>query len=346
MAKVDSFVALRSFVLIASLVIIFAGIRAASPIVEPFILSVFIAIMCNPIIQFLGRYRVPKVISIILIMVGIMYVGIWVSSLFASSAQEFSQKFPLYRAQLLKDVQWVVLRLQHHGVEVSNEQLMSYLDPNRAMSLISDLLSGLGNVMTNLFLILLTVVFMLFEASTISHKMHYAMDDPKMRMRQMDDFLIAINRYVAIKTIVSLTTGVLIGIGVLIIGIDYPLLWAVLAFLLNYIPNVGSIFAALPTSLLALVQFGIPGFIATVLLYFGVNITMGSMIEPRFMGKGLGLSTLVVFLSLIFWGWMLGAVGMLLSVPLTMFIKIALDYSQSGKSFAIILSGTDELEKS
>jgi predicted PurR-regulated permease PerM len=109
-----------------------------------------------------------------------------------------------------------------------------------------------------------------------------------------------------------------------VLNVDYPLLWGLLAFLLNYVPNIGSIIAAVPATLLALIQLGPTTALLTVSGYALVNIVLGNMIEPRFMGKGLGLSTLVVFISLAFWGWVLGPVGMLLSVPLTMILKIAL----------------------
>jgi predicted PurR-regulated permease PerM len=124
-------------------------------------------------------------------------------------------------------------------------------------------------------------------------------------------------------------------------GVDYYLLWGLLAFLLNYIPTIGSFFALLPPALLALIQFGIVEAIVVVIVFVIINTLIGNIIEPRFMGKGLGLSTLVVFLSLIFWGWVLGPVGMLLSVPLTITIKIALDSSEETRWLAILL-GSEE----
>jgi predicted PurR-regulated permease PerM len=141
---------------------------------------------------------------------------------------------------------------------------------------------------------------------------------------------------------VSLATAGVIGIGLSIIGVDYALLWAVIAFLFNYIPNIGSIIAAIPAVLLAFIQMGPGAAGITGLLYLGTNMVMGNVVEPRFMGRGLGLSTLVVFLSLIFWGWLLGSVGMLLSVPLTMIVKIGLESSQSGGWLSILLS--DDVE--
>ncbi|MGL4899754.1 MAG: AI-2E family transporter, partial [Shewanella sp.] len=156
--------------------------------------------------------------------------------------------------------------------------------------------------------------------------------------KQIDRFLQSVNQYMVIKTLVSLATGVIVGVGLALIGVNYALLWAVIAFLFNYIPNIGSIIAAIPAVMLAFIQLGPAAAGGTAMLYIAANMVMGNFVEPKFMGRGLGLSTLVVFLSLIFWGWLLGSVGMLLSVPLTMVVKIALESSQSGSWLAILLS--------
>ena len=195
--------------------------------------------------------------------------------------------------------------------------------------------------MANVFLIILTVVFMLFEAPMLSKKVHLALDDPEMKMQQIDRFLESINSYLAIKTLVSLATGLCVAILLWILGVDYFVLWAVVAFFLNYIPNIGSIIAAIPPVLLALVTLGplTSGIVA--LGYITINTVMGNIVEPRYMGRGLGLSTLVVFLSLIFWGWLLGTAGMLLSVPLTMNVKIALEATDEGQWLATML-GNEE----
>jgi predicted PurR-regulated permease PerM len=148
-----------------------------------------------------------------------------------------------------------------------------------------------------------------------------------------------------IKTLTSLATGIAITIWMLILGVDYPLLWGFLAFMLNYIPTIGSIIAAIPTALLALVQLG-SGYMVLVLIgYLVVNITIGNFIEPKVMGRGLGLSTLVVFLSLVFWGYILGPVGMLLAVPLTMILKIALGSSEETSWIATMLGSESAHER-
>ena len=140
-----------------------------------------------------------------------------------------------------------------------------------------------------------------------------------------------------IKTGTSLATGIIATVWLMILDVDYPLLWGFLTFLFNYVPTVGSIIAAVPPALLALIQFGFVSSLLSVAGYLFINISIGSILEPRILGHGLGLSTLVVFLSLLFWGWVFGPVGMVLSVPLTMTIKIALSNSESAKWISTIM---------
>ncbi|GAA0356604.1 AI-2E family transporter [Bowmanella denitrificans] len=321
----------------AALVIILAGVKAASTILVPFLLSVFIAMACNPLINWASRYRVPRWLSVILVILLIVIFGFMLAGLVGNSMNEFSQNLPVYKEQLAGELNWLVGQLANLNIHLDRTQLLSYLDPGLAMNMASNLLSGVGAVMTNFLLILLTVVFMLFEAESVPRKVHIALDDPAMKIQQIDRFLSSIKDYLAIKTLVSLGTGFLAGLMLYLLDVDHFLLWAVLAFLLNYIPNIGSIIAAVPAVLLALVQLG-PGTAGLVAIgYVVINTLMGNVIEPRFMGRGLGLSTLVVFLSLIFWGWLLGTVGMLLSVPLTMIVKIALESTQGGRWFALLL---------
>ncbi len=141
----------------------------------------------------------------------------------------------------------------------------------------------------------------------------------------------------SIKTSTSLLTGVSVSICLGLIGVDYPVLWGLMAFLFNYVPNIGSIIAAIPAILLALIQLGPWATFWAGLSYVLINVLVGNLIEPRYMGKGLGLSPLIVFVSLVFWGWVLGPVGMFLSIPLTMTLKIALDSSHESRKFARLL---------
>ncbi|OCQ22545.1 pheromone autoinducer 2 transporter [Pseudoalteromonas luteoviolacea] len=335
----------KSLVVLASLFIVLAGIKLANDILVPFILAAFIAIICNPLLKFFASYRIPKGASILIIIAFVGLLGMSLAGLVGQSLNDFSQQLPSYREALQDKFIWLVNIAANYNILIDKQQLISLFDPGKMIDVATNMLAGFGGVMANIFLILLTVVFMLFEAPMLSKKVHLALDDPQMKMQQIDRFLNSINSYLAIKTLVSLATGALASLILWILDVDYFVLWGVLAFLLNYIPNIGSIIAAVPPVLLALVTHGpvVSGLVAAG--YLSINTVMGNIVEPKYMGKGLGLSTLVVFVSLIFWGWLLGTVGMLLSVPLTMVVKIGLENSEDGRWLATML-GSFEGSKS
>jgi|TARA_B100001057_G_scaffold212849_1_gene213179 predicted PurR-regulated permease PerM len=331
----------KSLIIFAALVVVLAGIKAASVIIIPFILAAFIAIVCNPLITFFGRYRIPKGVSVVIVVLIIVGLGVSLGGLVGQSVNDFSQQLPEYKAQLQEEFVWLVDLASQYNILIDRDQILSMFDPGKMVDVATNMLTGLGGVMANMFLIILTVVFMLFEGPALSKKIHMALADPDRKMEQIDRFLVSINSYLAIKTLVSLATGIIAAFYLWILDVDYFVLWGVLAFMFNYIPNIGSIIAAVPAVLLALITQGplTAGLVGAG--YLIINTVMGNIVEPKFMGKGLGLSTLVVFLSLIFWGWLLGTVGMLLSVPLTMIVKIALEASDEGRWVATLL-GTGE----
>jgi len=322
----------------AALFIVLAGLKIAADIVVPFLLSVFIAIICNPLIVKASKYKIPKPIAIIGIIALILILVLSLGSLVGQSARELTLSIPEYRAQLKEQFIWLTDWLSKYNIKVSSDTLVEYLDPNAAMGIATSMLSGLGGVMTNLLLIIITVIFMLFEAPSLPSKIERALDNPDMKLDQIDRFLKSINDYLAIKTLVSIATGISVSGMLWLFGLEFYLLWGVLAFLLNYIPNIGSMISAIPAVMLAVLQLGIGPAGAIALGYVTINMVMGNLVEPKYLGKGVGLSTLVVFLSLIFWGWLFGTVGMLLSVPLTMIIKIALEESNEGRWFSVLLS--------
>ncbi|REK30268.1 MAG: AI-2E family transporter [Planctomycetota bacterium] len=215
-----------------------------------------------------------------------------------------------------------------------------------AFRFVSDVAGTLLGYFSNAILILLLLVFMLLEAAGLSDKvtaisqLSGSSDDEQQRTREITE---RIRHYVSLKTIISLLTGGLITVGLWIVGVDYFVMWGVLAFFFNFIPNIGSVIVAVPAVLFALLTAGWSAAIWSTVVYLAVNGVVGNIVEPRMMGRGLGLSTLVVFLSLIFWGWVLGPIGMLLSVPLTMIAKIALEASPETRWVAILLSSDAEL---
>ena len=321
----------------AGLVILVAGMRAAEAILVPLLVSAFLAIIIATPVFWLKQKRVPGPLAVFLVVLGVLGIGIGFGALIGTSLQDFSEAIPRYQEVFTHEITPLLQRLQGMGIQLSEEALLQYVDPGASMRLVANMLTGLGGILTNTLLILLTVIFILLEASSFPVKVRAAFGNPKGAFQQFSKLTTAVNDYLGIKTIVSIGTGVIVTLWVMLLGIDFPLIWGLLAFLLNYVPNLGSIIAAIPAVLLGYIQFGVGRALIVALGYVFVNLVFGNVIEPRLMGRKLGLSTLVVFLSLVFWGWVWGPVGMLLSVPMTMIVKIALESNESTRWIGILM---------
>ena len=327
----------RGFIILAALIVITAGLKAAEDLAVPFLLAAFIATIAATPMFWLERRRVPGWLAISIVMVAMIGILLGVGALVAQSAGAFTQKLPFYQERLTTLYGEAIAWLGGYGIELSRELLIENFNPSQALTMAGNTLAGLGGVLSNSFLIILTVIFILAEASSFPRKLRDVLRDADRSMPYFNRFAENVNRYIAIKTTVSLVTGLVITAYLAALGVDFAILWGLLAFLLNFVPAIGSIIAAVPAVLLALVQLG-PGYaLLAAGGYAVVNVGMGNVAEPRFMGRELGLSTLVVFLSLVLWGWVLGPVGMLLSVPLTMTAKIALEANPTTEWLAHLL---------
>lgn len=332
-------------VVVAAFVVVVAGMRASVSILVPFLLAAFIAIIGSPPLFWLKRKGLPSGLSLLIVILGIICIGLLVGWMLGSSLKAFTEDLPAYESKLQHQIAAFTAWLGSKGVDTTGIELNEIFNPGWVMQFAGSLLSGLQKMLTNSFLILMTVIFMLAEASSLPAKLMAIMGGRKQTMTNFDRFIDNVKDYMAIKALVSLGTGVVVAVWVAVIGVGYPILWGFLAFVLNFIPNIGSIIAALPAVLLAFIQLGAVKALIVAAGYFVINMVMGSVIEPRFMGKSLGLSTLVVFLSLIFWGWVLGPVGMLLSVPLTITAKIALDTREDARWLSLLLGPGAAKEK-
>jgi len=331
----------------ACLVVLIAGIQAASALLVPLLLAMFVACICLPPLHWLISKQVPASLAVFLVALGLVLVGAILTMFAGASMADFSKSLPLYQDRLQVQTVGLLHWLDVKGLHISNQSILEQLNPSAAMGLAGKLLAGFGNALANTFFIVLTVIFLLFEALAVPHKWAAMSKDAGTKDSAsvaITQFLKSVNQYLVIKTWISLATGVVVMVWLSVLGVDYPVLWGLLAFLFNYVPNIGSIIAAVPAVLLALVQLGMDTALYVGAGYIVVNIVMGNVIEPRFMGKGVGLSTLVVFISLVFWGWLLGPVGMLLSVPLTMIVKLALEANPSTHWIAILLGPDIEPE--
>ena len=324
-------------VIIASSIVIIAGIKSAATILIPLLLSFFIAIICAPPFLWLRTKGIPKFLAILLIILVFLIFVFLIGLLVGTSIADFTSKLPQYQSRLENQTQQLVEWLKTNEIIEPDFKITNEINPSSILIFVGNTLNQLSSIFTDTFLIVFNVIFILLEASTFPLKMKKILNQSTEKLRRIEVIYHKINRYISMKTIISIITGLLVYIFLLIIGLDYSLLWGVLAFALNYIPNIGSILAAVPAILLTIIQLGVWEAVWVLVAYIIINTIMGNVIEPKFMGKGLGLSTLVVFISLIFWGWLLGTIGMLLSIPLTIAVKIILDSSDETKWLGILL---------
>lgn len=324
-------------VILASFIVIVAGMKAAESIIVPFLLALFISIVALPPYLWLQQKKFPRALALFFIVLIFLAFIFLIGVLIGTSVTDFSMKLPFYEQKLQEQSQAVMGWLMEKGFIESDFEISNAFNPGVVLKLVGDTFNQVGNLFANGFLILLTVIFIMLEETSLPEKIKKMSSNSEAALSRIQSVTYNINKYIAIKTAISFVTGLLVYILLIIVGVDYPLLWAVLAFALNFIPTIGSMIALIPPVLLTIIQFGFGDALIVLTGYVVINTIMGNILEPKFMGKGLGLSTLVVFLSLIFWGWVLGPIGMLLSVPLTITIKIALDSSEETRWLAVLL---------
>jgi AI-2 transport protein TqsA len=328
---------LQVLVILASFTIIVAGMKAAESIIVPFLLAIFISIIASPPYFWLQSKGIPKAIALTLIILIFLIAISLIGLLIGTSVNDFTSKLPFYQDVLQQRTQGVIAWLTEKKFIEPDFQISKVFNPGSILNIIGNALNQISNLFADGFLILLTVIFIMLEITSLPVKFKKIFANPEESIARIQSMTMNINKYIVIKSWISLVTGLLVYILLLIVGVDYPLLWAVLAFALNFIPTIGSVLALIPPVLLTIIQQGFVPAMIVLAGYIVINTIMGNILEPKFMGKGLGLSTLVVFLSLTFWGWVLGPIGMLLSVPLTITIKIALDSSDETRWLSVML---------
>lgn len=353
----------------AAFVIVVAGLRASSDLVIPVMVSAFLSVLCMPPIQWLQKKGVPTILALVIVITFIWAMTLIIVTIVGASITSFIQNDLVTLQDKMDNLlgTWFE-KLDHKEEGTWYSSVMKSLEINlnemergstdgtkRALNILRGMLSGFTSVLSNSFMIMLTMVFMVLEVAGLPAKLKMMPGVAEENTQRFEQIVRDIRQYMMLKTNMSLITGILIAVWLKFFGVKYFVVWGLLAFLMNYIPTIGSILAAIPAVLVALLgtdaspadaasavesfDFKLAGI--TALGYLLVNVVIGNVIEPRVMGKGLGLSALVVFLSMVFWGWVLGPVGMVLSVPLTTILKIFLDSSEQTRWMAIML-GSDE----
>ncbi len=327
----------RALIIAACLVVIFAGLKASATLVVPFLLAAFLAIVLAPLFAVLRRRKIPSGFALLVLILGLAVLGVLAVTILKTSLEQFVASLPTYesllRAQL--DVVWQWLEAQ--GIDAPNEFVAENFDPQFAMRYAGRIARSLSGLLGQTLVIFLVAAFILVEASGFHRRLHSIPGVSKKGLEPLEKSFQDVRKYVSLKSVMSLLTGVLVTVWLWVLGIDNALFMGLLAFFLNFVPTIGSFVAAVPGVLLGFILLGPAMAAVTAAGYVVINISVSNVIEPRFMGQGLGISALVIVVSLIFWGWLLGPVGMLLSVPLTMAARAGLESIAVTRPIAILL---------
>ena len=285
---------------LAALVIILAGIHAAADILVQLLLALFFAIVLNPLVTWFIRRGVRRPFAITLVVTAMLVMLTALLGVLAASLNDFVAMLPDFNRALTRKILQLQEYLPFLNLHINPERMLRRMDSERLMTWATTLMTQLSGAMASIVLLVMTVIFMLFEVRHLPYKLRFALNNPRLHIAGLHRALKGVTHYLALKTLISLWTGLIVWLGLLAMGVQ---------------------FASSPSQTLFLV----------------VHMVLGNMVEPRMMGHRLGMSTLVVFLSLLVWGWLLGPVGMLLSVPLTSVCKIWMETTVGGSKLAILL---------
>lgn len=317
---------------IAAIAIVLGAMKLASGVLVPALLALFIAIVCTEPMYWMVEKGIPRGIAILLVVLALLGLSSIVPFVISGSFIQFTEELPTYQDRLDKLFAQSITWVEDWGYDV--DSLRAVFDPSEALGYVQTVLAALGGILSRYFLIMLLVIFILVDVpKTLNHS-----ESPA------GEVVRTVQHYFAIKTFTSLLTGAMIGAFLLVMDVQYPLLWGFLAFLLNFVPNIGSVLAAVPALLLALLFEGFLTALVVMAGYIVINVAISNALEPRIMGQRLGIRFVWIFVSLILWGWILGPVGMLLAVPLTMTFRIIFDYHPDTAWISAILKPERPME--
>jgi predicted PurR-regulated permease PerM len=340
------------FFLMIILVVIIGGavLKFTAPALIPLTIAILLAFVLEPVVRFLERYHIPRLCSIFiaaaLIVFGLYSLGL---ALF-SSGRTILSLYPRYEARLTEIYVGI-----GRFFELSYDEHLSFLENlwnqlgvrNRVREITFSLSNDFLVFIKDAFMVVLFVFFLLMEASFFREKISFAFEDKHSGQinKISRDIVFQVTRYLSLKFLISLITGTAVAVLLSFIGLEFPLVWGIIQFILNFIPNIGSIAVGTGASVFALLQFWPePGPVVVVaLIMLGVNSIIGNVLEPKIMGDNLGLAPIAVLVSLVLWGWIWGFAGMILAVPMTVIIRIVCENVPYLEPVSILLASQRSL---
>lgn len=334
-----------SLLAIASFVIVVAGAKVASDILVPVILAMFIATLVSPLLQWFVIRRVPRPLAIVVVLALVLGIAGGIGYFLGDSIADFSRRIPEFERSLREKLATFSVILEGVGLDIRGADIAEEFDTKVIMEIVGGTLAALGAIVSEVFFVIVTLGFMLAEAAGLPRKLRLAFEIADNAPLSGRSIISDIHRYLWVKTMISLLTGLGAWIILLVFKVEYAFLWALVAFLLNYVPQIGSLVATVPPVLLGWIQYDGTTAVGLLVCFLLLNGVLGTVLEPKWMGRSFGISALVVFLSLLFWGWVWGPVGMLLAVPLTMLVKILLSHDEQTRWISVLLGSGRELRQ-
>lgn len=310
----------------ASIVIILAGLCEVAPVLNIFLVALLLAVAVSPLLTWQLRRGWPKPLSLALTILIVIVIMGFFTSILGVAINNMVSKAPFYQDKIAELYHEGLVSLSARGIDVSEVQKLDIFSPDKIVGYMTSFLQNIFSTFGNFFFVVLLMVFILIEFADITLKAdrgEFAEDSWQNRFGDISDDL---KKYVSINAIAGLMAAVADFALLLVLGVDFAILWGFLAFLFSFIPNIGFVLSVLPPALLALLEFGWGHCILVVVGYVIFNSIVDNIIKPRFLGKEFKMSILVVFLSLLFWGWLLGAIGAVLGVPLTLSVKRIVEF--------------------
>ncbi len=333
---------MRTLIALVCICILLAFAHIAASIITPLLLALTLAVAFQPIAHGIARRGLPPVVAAALMTIGVLLLVGGLGLLVYMAAIDLIDALPRYQERITELQRDLGAWLSDHGMRDAARSVRRFDVAGPFQQLLTSSLLSAGAWLQTLFLVLVLTAFIQLETRLSRRKLIRAFGSPQ-PVRGVMAGLREVQRYMMVKFVMSAANGLFLGIWCWLWGVDSPLLWGVVAFALNFIPVIGSIMAAIPPIGLAMLQGG-PGNAAGVATgYLLVNLVVDNIIEPRVMGRTLGLSPLVVLLSMLLWGFVLGPVGALLSVPLTMSVKIIFEHDEDLRRVAMIMSDSSDL---
>lgn len=317
-------------------------VHLASSIVIPFLLALALATAFQPLALRISRRGLPPIISAVISALAVLAIVGGVGLLVYVAAADIASSLPQYAEKLLALQAQLAGWFDERSMFDAAKSVRAYDVTRPLMDLAQSSLASVGSYLQTLFFVLVITAFIQLEARHYRRKLIRAFESPA-PLRSMRSGLREVQRYMLIKLVVSAANGVFLGVWCWMWGVESPLMWGVLAFALNFIPVIGSVMAAIPPIALTLLTHGIGDAAGVAVGYVLVNLVVDTILEPRIMGRTVGLSPLIVLLAMLVWGFVLGPVGAILSVPLTMALKIMFEHDPELQRIAFVMGSGSEL---